>query len=144
MTKTQFKEYCEVEFESLQKVISEIFIVVQRDKDDYSTADLAAISTFLHNFYNGVENLLKRVVIFRNIEVPKTPTWHKDLLNIALSTGIIDSEIFAELLSYLSFRHFFIHSYVFKVSWDDLKPLVGSVEELSQRIQIAISNNLTN
>jgi hypothetical protein len=39
--------------------------------------ELAAIATFLHNFYNGVENLLKRVLKFKKVPIPNSATWHK-------------------------------------------------------------------
>lgn len=65
MTRQQLKEYCEAEFENIDAVVSELFSVVKTEKSEYSTAELAAIATFIHNFYNGIENTLKRVFVLR-------------------------------------------------------------------------------
>lgn len=64
MTKQQLRKYCEAEFDNIDAVISEIFIVALPVKTEYSTAELAAIATFIHNFYNGTENILKRILIY--------------------------------------------------------------------------------
>lgn len=53
MTNQQLNEYCEAEFENIGIVTSELFTVVKPQKRKYSTVELAAIATFLHNFYMG-------------------------------------------------------------------------------------------
>src|SRR4030042_6600236 len=68
-----------------------------------STIELAAIATFLHNIYNGIENILKQILISRDIMVPKSDKWHKDLLNKSLSSGIISEELSNKLYKYLTF-----------------------------------------
>ena len=67
MTKQQLREYCEAEFENIDAIISEIFIVVIPDKMEYSSAELAATAVFIHNFYNGIENILKRILIYEKV-----------------------------------------------------------------------------
>ena len=71
ITKQQLKKYCEAEFDNIDAVISEIFIVVVPGKTEYSTAELAAIATFIHNFYNGIENILKRILIYEKTKSRK-------------------------------------------------------------------------
>jgi hypothetical protein len=80
MPKHQLKEYCEAEFENIDIVVFELFSIVKTAKSEYSTAELAAIATFIHNCYNGIENILKRILSFNQIEMKEAPTWHKDLL----------------------------------------------------------------
>ncbi len=127
MTKQQLKEYCDAEFENIDAVVSELFLVVRADKTTYTTAELAAIAVFLHNFYNGVENILKRICSYRQIETKGSPTWHKDLLKASSEGQVISDELYLALSSYLSFRHFFIHSYSFILRWEELKPLVDEL-----------------
>ena len=62
MTKNQLSKYCDAEFENIETVTAELWSVVESGKSEYSIAELAAIATFLHNIYNGVENILKRVL----------------------------------------------------------------------------------
>lgn len=128
MTKQQLRKYCEAEFDNIDAVISEIFIVVVPDKTEYSTAELAAIATFIHNFYNGIENILKRILIYEKTEIKETPTWHKHLLKSSADKGILSDELYNALSNYLSFRHFFIHSYGFSLRWDELRPLVDRIQ----------------
>lgn len=138
MTRQQLKEYCEAEFENIDAVVSELFSVVKTEKSEYSTTELAAIATFLHNFYNGIENTLKRVLFFKQIETKDTPTWHKDLLKTSSDIGIISNDLDNTLSNYLSFRHFFVHAYSFTLRWEDLKPLVDSLDETLRKFKSAI------
>lgn len=140
MTSQQLKEYCEAEFENISAVTSELFSVVEAGKSDYSVAELAAMATFIHNCYNGIENILKRVRSFRDIEMKDTPTWHKDLLKISLEAGIITGNLYEWLTTYLSFRHFFVHAYSFALKWDDMKPLVEGLEETLIKFESAIND----
>ena len=128
MTKQQLKKYCEAEFDNIDAVISEIFIVAVPAKTEYSTAELAAIATFIHNFYNGIENILKRILIYEKNEIKESPTWHKHLLKSSADKGILSDELYNALSNYLSFRHFFIHSYGFSLRWDELRPLVDGIQ----------------
>ena len=48
-------------------------------------------------------------------------------------------------MEYLSFRHYFRHSYGYEIDWNRLKPLINGVEELwkelKEDINIFIENN---
>jgi hypothetical protein len=41
----------------------------------------AAIGTFLHNAYSGMENILKRILKFKGDTIVSSPSSHKDLLD---------------------------------------------------------------
>lgn len=98
------KENVEIALENLK---------LANSRKEKTVIELAAMGTFLHNIYNGIENILKRVVVASNVEIPSSVTWHKDLLNLSLSVGIISGKTCDELYKYLTFRHFFIHAYGF-------------------------------
>jgi len=138
MTNQQLKEYCEAEFENIEIVIGELFTVVKPQKRKYSTVELAAIATFLHNFYNGIENVLKRILMQKRLEIKDTSTWHKDLLKMAADDGIISADLYNALSNYLSFRHFFVHAYSFALRWEDLKPLVDKIAETVKTFESSI------
>ncbi len=142
MTGKQLKEYCEAEFENIDIVMSELFSVIKTERSEYSTVELAAIATFIHNCYNGIENILKRVLSFRQIDMKDTPTWHKDLLKRSLDIEIINSDLYDTLSNYLSFRHFFVHAYSFVLRWEDLKPLVDDFKETLKKFESAIYDNI--
>lgn len=140
MPKHQLKEYCEAEFENIDIVVFELFSIVKTAKSEYSTAELAAIATFIHNCYNGIENILKRILSFNQIEMKEAPTWHKDLLKTSLDIGIVTNDLYSTLSEYLSFRHFFVHAYSFTLRWDELKPLVQDLEKTLKTFRSAIYN----
>jgi len=94
--------------------------------------ELAAIATFLHNIYNGIENILKQILISRDIMVPKSDKWHKDLLNKSLSSGIISEELSNKLYKYLTFRHFFVHAYGFMLDEKELEGLSDNIPQIWQ------------
>ena len=142
MTKILLKECIDSEFENIQTVISELEKVVLPRKNVYSTVELAAIATFLHNFYNGAENILKRIFVFQKLEIKPSPTWHKDLLEQAEKIGIISSALHDSLMGFLSFRHFFVHSYCFSLKWDQIAPLASSGREVSDYFINSVSEYL--
>lgn len=138
MTREQLKDQCEAEFENIQAVLEELSAVVQLGKTVYTVAELAAIATFLHNTYNGVENILKRILYFKNVKLSADSAWHKDLLKTASGTGIISNNLHATLSDYLSFRHFFVHAYSFTLRWEELKPLADKIEETFAEFKAAV------
>jgi uncharacterized protein YutE (UPF0331/DUF86 family) len=96
-------------------------------RKERSVIELAAIGTFLHNIYNGVESILKQILIAKNVEIPKSDTWHKELLNLSLSTGIISEKLSEELYEYLTFRHFFVHAYGFMLDEVQIEDLATNI-----------------
>jgi len=142
MQKQQLKEYCDAEFENIDAVLRELFSVVQPDRSEYTTAELAAIAVFLHNCYNGMENILKRILLARQIKPADTPSWHKDLLKSAFDNNILQSDLYETLSNYLSFRHFFVHAYSFNLIWAELKPLVDNISDTITSFRRAVSASL--
>ena len=75
-----------------------------------STLELAGAAALLHNFYNGIENILKQIFISENIEIPEGKSSHKELLESAVRNKIISNELKNSFGEYLAFRHFFSHA----------------------------------
>ena len=55
-----FARTIEAEKENVEKALDNITLVMERQ--DKSIIELAAIATFLHNVYNGIENILKQIL----------------------------------------------------------------------------------
>lgn len=103
-------EKVEAEKDLVEGTLAEIDKVALHD--DTSSIILAGLSAFLHNFYNGVENILKQILSSRGYEWNRlSGSWHHDLLKAAGDHKIISEETNALLKDYLSFRHFFAHGY---------------------------------
>lgn len=107
-----------------------------------SVIELSAIATFLHNIYNGIENILKQVLITKGINVPKSETWHKDLLDYSRFHGIITEGTSDKLREYLAFRHSFVHGYGFKLRKGPLEELSNNIPEVWAQFLIEIKKFL--
>lgn len=92
--------------------------------------ELAAIATFLQNTYNGMENMLKRILKYKGTCLPLSESWHKDLLDLSLDNQIISPELSRKLDEYRAFRHFFIHGYGITLDKKKLMPLAENLAEL--------------
>jgi len=112
------KENIEIALNSLDKAM---------ERKERSVIELAAIGTFLHNIYNGIENILKRILKSKDIAISKSDTPHKDLLNLSVSLGIISEDLSEKLYEYLAFRHLFIHGYGFMLEENRLINLVNNI-----------------
>jgi len=124
------------EKENIEKVITVLNDAMNRTEK--SIIELAAIATFLHNIYNGIENILKQTLKKKTIDVPKSQTWHKDLLNISVSFRVISAELSDELYEYLTFRHFFIHAYGFMLKEEQLEGLARKIPDIWLRFLVEI------
>lgn len=101
-----------------------------------SILELAGVAALLHNFYNGMENILKQLIIDQKLKIPTGQSWHRDLLELALTKKIISNRTGKYLKQYLAFRHFFSHGYALDLDCQRLLPLVrsaGHVFDLFQK-----------
>ena len=130
MKKNNIINYCKAELENLEKVVAETESLLSMKKTGFSVIELSAAAAFLHNFYNGVENIFKRIFRYMNFQHNQSDTWHKDMLNTALENKIVNGALFDRLYDYLMFRHMFIHSYSFQIEWEKLKPLVLNLKSI--------------
>ena len=130
------RELVEAELENIERTIAEL-----PDSDslsNLSTLELAGVATLIHNFYNGIENILKQIVISLGQKMPCGQFWHQGLVETATSNGIISKSTAKELRQYLAFRHFFSHSYSFDLDKERIVPLVKDIP----RILICFTNDI--
>lgn len=78
----------------------------------------------------------------KNISIPNTPTWHKDLLNLAIKNKFITKEKSEKIGKYLFYRHFFTHSYGFLLDEAKLKPLLDNISTIYSEFKEEIDNYL--
>jgi len=127
------------EKENVERALANLKDATGRKKR--STVELAAIATFLHNIYNGIENILKQVLKAKGAEIPKSETSHKDLLDLSVSNGIIPEKLSDQLYEYLTFRHFFVHAYGFMLEETQLEDLANNIPEIWLQFLSAIQSN---
>ena len=121
------REKVDVELENISIVLTELEKI--KDKPRKTTAELAGMGTFLHNFYTGIENILKQILHDMDIPTPISSSWHRDLLILASEENLITGTTRKRLAKYLAFRHFFVHAYSFLLDERELKLLVDDVSD---------------
>ena len=104
-----------------------------------SILELAGVATLLHNFYNGKENIIKRILVNKGFEIPQGTSWHKDLLNLAENEGVISNQLKVQLGEFLAFRHFFSHAYALDLYAERMEPLVKEASSLFKAFKIEIA-----
>ena len=97
--------------------IKELKTKLPVNKTDHATEP--AIGTYLMNFYNGIENIIKRICKFYYHCFPKGDAWHKELLQLSCNPPTNKIAVFSKdtvktMNKYLNFRHRFISGYGFQ------------------------------
>jgi uncharacterized protein YutE (UPF0331/DUF86 family) len=123
-------ERVEAEFENLDALFSKFPADLERGH--YSVLEIAGLATLLHNFYNGVENILKQAIRHLNLDLPTGSAWHRDLLEKASEKNILSEATAKELRRYLAFRNFFVHGYAFELQIEKLNPLLKNAAGVYQ------------
>lgn len=104
----------------------------------------AAMGTYLMNFHNGIENILKRLSKEYYLAVPKGDSWHKELLALSYHApegkiAIFNQEIVERIVPYKNFRHRFVSGYGFQLKGEKMLGLIDDIEPLWSDIKSAIS-----
>ena len=114
-----------------------------RIEAEYEAIELAGVGALLHNFYNGIENILRQVFQSKAFSIPQGDSWHRDLLLTATERGILSAGLLDDLKRYLAFRHFFGHGYALNLSPEPMEPLVRDAKSVFKRFKDEIENVLT-
>ena len=108
-----------------------------------SHLEIAALALLLHSFYNGVENMFKRIAGHSGDELPTGPAWHT-LLLISMSKpttnrpAVISEDMSERLQDYLDFRHFFRHTYSHMLRWAPMAPLISALPETFEQLKTEV------
>ncbi len=99
------------------------------------------MNQFVSEFYNGIENILKRICKFNNIPLPYGEDSHIKLFNLYVTSAnttlpiIFIPEIANEFKQIRKFRHFIIHGYSFKLEWSYVKDSVAKIDSIYQIVK---------
>jgi len=106
--------------------------------------EITALASILHSFYNGVENIFVRISKEIDQTVQAGERWHREVLNrmtvpAGSRTAVVSTELGQRLAEYLSFRHFYRHSYSLFLDWTELEPLVKGLGETWGRLRTELT-----
>ncbi len=130
----------EAEFEAIEKLIATLPVVP--DYSQLSQLELAGVAALIHNFYNGVENILKQIYVAREIDLPLGQSWHQELLSGSVRSLIISEFLANELKRFLAFRHYFSHAYALDLYPDRIQPLAIDISSIYKTFNNEISKQL--
>ena len=134
-----YRKYIDAEYEAIEKALSSL---PTKPMTELSKLELAGVAALLHNFYNGIENIIKQAFHLKNIQIPQDKSWHRDLLLKASEEKIVSGLLSDELKQYLAFRHFFSHGYAIDLSPDRMEPLILAVCDVFKKFKKEIDEAL--
>lgn len=130
----------QAEFEAIENALATL---PDHPLHTLSPLELAGVAALLHNFYNGVENILKQLFLLKNIAVTQGASWHRELLQSATEKHLISNQTGISLQPYLAFRHFFSHAYALDLYPYRMVPLVDDIgavyRQFKQEVELLLN-----
>ena len=147
MTFEELEEEIAVELEAIDATVDEL-LSIQRDVVDRepTVREKTAAAAFLAQFYNGVENILKRLSRYHNIVIPSGETWHVELFQFYCSPIkpdlpiLLDEAISKALAPYRRFRHVAFHGYGFQLEWGRMVEGVARIQNVYSQFKSTLSD----
>lgn len=108
----ELKEELSIELEAMENVVKELLsLSCDISNREPTIREKTAAAGFLAQFYNGLENILKRISRFYEVPLPKGEAWHIELFKRFCSPPqpplpLLFEEAWAPTIaSYRKFRH---------------------------------------
>lgn len=137
MNATDLRGEIAIKLDALKSTVSEL-LALHRDLVDRepTVREKAAAAAFLAQFYNGIENILRRISRYHDVPLPAGETWHTDLFRRFCSPAhldlplLFDAALASDLAPYRRFRHVAFHSYGFQLDWGRMAEGVANVQQV--------------
>ncbi|RKY58462.1 MAG: hypothetical protein DRP95_05940 [Candidatus Latescibacterota bacterium] len=137
----ELQEEIRVELRNLERLSKEMGQLLTKVGDELSFIEVRAAGSILHDFYCGVERILKRIALSVDGNLPQGEEWHNELLlQMArpvegVRKAVIDDELLQKLKEYKRFRHLFRHIYGFELRWERFRGLCIAMSETLEKIE---------
>jgi len=139
------KEEIFIELENIETVVKEV-IALRNDLGtrEPTVREKTAGAAFLSEFYNGIENILKRISYFYGVPLPSGDTWHIDLFKRFCKPSfdplptLFDETLESALSPFRKFRHVFFHGYGFHMEWDRMRDGIATVDEVFAKLKASL------
>jgi len=97
------------------------------------------------NFYNGIENILKRITKEYYLAMPKGESWHKELLILSSKPplgkiAVFNQNLAERLFPFRNFRHSFVSGYGFQLKGEKMMELLDNIKQLWIDIEKTLSD----
>lgn len=137
MTLTELREEIEIEVDAMTEIVTELVYLYNDVAEGTPTLrEKTAAGAFLAQFYNGIENILKRICVFHSIPLPTGINWHTELFRSFCDPSqsslpiLFDKNIAERLAPFRKFRHVFFHSYGIHMDWERMRIGIEQVETI--------------
>jgi hypothetical protein len=133
------------ELQQLKELVDSSRHLIDKTRDTSpDRMEIVVLASMLHSFYNGIENIFKRIALDSDGAVPTGASWHSELLDsmaraAASRPPAISQALQERLWDYLAFRHVFRSVYSFLLQWDRMAPLVFDCQSTLQRLEMELS-----
>ena len=131
-----------IELDSMAIIVSDIESLIEEVGNSMPTnVHKTALGGFASQFYNGIENIFKRIHRHYNIEIPRGDVWHISLINRFSKESEFDlpiklsDELFQQITDYRRFRHYFFHGYSHNLNWEILSNGVKDIRQVFNRFK---------
>lgn len=131
------------ELSKLRRMIEEFALLSKKidlPPKDITPYDKAAIGYYLHNFYNGCENIFRNIALFFENEL-QANSWHRNILKRmkleirGFRPRVISDELYLILEDFRGFRHKFRHSYSHELDWEKERIVALKLEKAHEMVQ---------
>ncbi len=130
--------------DQIKREFLDIADVMEIPESEVSTFHKGGLGYYLHNFYNGCENIFIIIAKFFENDI-SDESWHSDLLKRmkleipGYRPAVIDEKLYKQLDEFRGFRHVFRHIYGFNLDWEREKfiagKLVSVIDEFTKQVE---------
>jgi len=126
------REEVDLELAEMRRLFQEHeSLLASAERGEPDGTQVLALAAILHSFYNGCENVFKRIAQEIDHSLPTGEAWHRDLLLAMARPGpdrpaVLPDDLVEALAGYLRFRHAFRHIYTHNLKWSNMAPLVAT------------------
>lgn len=149
MTREQLAAEVALETNALGRIVAELSAIAhEAEAEDPDFRTVIAAGALLQQFYNGVENILKRLSHFLGQPLPEGDRFHITLLDrFTVPTQppyppLLDADLAADLDHYRQFRHVFRQIYSFDLQWSRFQQGVVEAEGVFDRFAARVQATL--
>lgn len=150
MTLDELREEIQVQLEYMELTVKELVALMNEvQQREASNREKMAAAGFLAQFYNGVENILKRISIYHDTPLPSGEMWHLELFERFQEPSfgslplLFNNELGEWLAPYRKFRHVVFHGYGFQFDWSRMLDGMRNIEEVFETFSKSVSHYLS-
>lgn len=149
MTVDELKVEIDIELVNMTKIVKESKSLLDDINGKEPTVrEKTAAAAFLAQFYNGIENILKRICRFCDVQLPTGNIWHIELFkrfcepSYSSLPALFDESLASAIAPFRKFRHVFFHGYGFQLEWTRMRKGIVQLEDVFLMFKTRVLNYL--